>query len=174
MSKYLEFETERLLMRPTNLEDAPFLLQVLNMPKWLKFIGDRDVTTVEEAEEYIRSRMFPQLEKLGYSNCTVIRKEDGVKLGFCGLYDREGLEGVDIGFAFLPQYEGMGYGYESAAEIMKESIRHFNIKKISGITVKENIPSQRLLEKLGLSFQKMVLLPGETEEIMLFTWKAED
>lgn len=45
---------------------------------------------------------------------TVIRKLDNVKIGTCGLYDREGIDGVDIGFAFLPEYEKKGFAFENA------------------------------------------------------------
>ena len=94
--------TERLVLKPTTLEDAAFILELLNSPKWLKFIGDRNVKSIAEAEAYIKERMLPQFERLGFTNNVVIRKADGKKIGACGLYDRDGLEGIDIGFAFLP------------------------------------------------------------------------
>lgn len=103
-------ETERLRLRSTSEEDADFVYRLLNSPQWLKYIGDRKVYSIEDARGYIQKKMLPQLERLGHSNFTVIRKSDGARMGSCGLYDREGLEGVDIGFAFLPEYEGQGYG----------------------------------------------------------------
>ncbi len=165
---YNSYETERLFLRPTALEDAPFVLELLNTPKWIKNIGKRDVNTVEEAEEYIRQKMTPQLERLGYSNYTITRKSDGAKVGSCGLYDREGLPGVDIGFALLPQYERQGYGFEAASRVMQAGLEDFDLKIIQGITNKENIASQKLLEKIGLTFHKCITLPDEDEEIMLF------
>ena len=110
--KYKTFETERLIIRPTSEEDAHFIFQLLNSPKWLEYIGDRNIKSIEEAKEYIRKKMTPQLIKLGYSNYTIISKKDQQKIGTCGLYDREGLDGIDIGFAFLPNYEGKGFGFE--------------------------------------------------------------
>lgn len=100
MKTYDTFETERLLLKATSKEDASFILELLNTPKWIKNIGDRNVKSLEAAQNYILERMTPQFERLGYSNYTVIRKADGAKMGTCGLYDREGLEGIDIGFAF--------------------------------------------------------------------------
>jgi len=111
--------------------------------------------------------MLPQLERLGYGNYTVIRKSDRAKIGTCGLYDRKGLEGVDIGFAFLPAYEGQGYGYESANKIKEAGLSVFGIKKLSAITAKENIASQKLLEKLGFYFSEFVTLPDDDEEELL-------
>lgn len=168
MSLYRSFETERLHIKPTSEEDAPFLLKIMNSPKWLQNIGDRNVHSEEEAREYIRLKILPQLEKLGYSNYTIIRKKDNLKIGTCGLYDRVGLEGIDIGFAFLPEYEGKGYAYESCMELKRAAIEEFRIHSIKGITTKKNTASQNLLKKLGLKFKKIVALPGEKEELLLF------
>ena len=168
MPDYLKFETERLWLRPTTLEDAAFIYELMNTPQWKAFIGDRKIHTVEAAEAYIKVRMFPQLKRLGYGNYAVIRKSDGVKLGTCGLYDREGLEGVDIGFAFLPEYFGQGYAFEAAQEILRAAQQEFGIKQIKGITAKDNVASQKLLKKLGLKNQGTIQLPDDDEELLLF------
>jgi len=162
------FETERLILKPTSEEDAPFLLALLNSPKWLKYIGDRQVKSVEDAQAYIKNKMQPQLQKLGFSNYTVIRKADKVKLGICGLYDRESLAGIDIGFAFLPEHEQQGYAFEAAQEIKRAGIEAFGINQMSAITTKDNIASQKLLEKLGFKFTKMVQLQDDKEELLLY------
>ncbi|MFD0863561.1 GNAT family N-acetyltransferase [Sungkyunkwania multivorans] len=172
MKAYFTFETERLYLKPTCKDDALFLLELMNTPKWHRFIGDRSIKTVEDAEKYIEEKMTPQLERLGYSNYTVIRKSDGEKLGTCGLYDREGLEGIDIGFAFLPQFEGQGYAFESANRIKEAAIHEFHLDLINAITVKDNLPSQRLLEKLGLTFVKTIQIPNDPEELLLYQWKV--
>lgn len=162
------YETERLILRPTTVDDAAFVYEVMNTEGWLKFIGDRNVKSHEDAAAYIKAKMRPQQERLGYSNNTVIRKSDGVKIGSCGIYDREGLEGVDIGFAFLPQYGGKGYAFEAANKVKELAFGKFGLSIISGITVKENIKSQRLLEKLGLKFIKMINLPDDPVELMFY------
>ncbi len=171
MKKYQTFETERLLLRPSNDEDAPFILELLNIPKWLKYIGDRNVKSLEDAQKYINNRIKPQFARLSYGNYTVIRKSDGAKIGSCGLYDREGLSGVDIGFGFLPEYEKKGYALESALKIKDMAINVFKLGQISAITNKENIASQKLLKKLGLRYIKVVKLPDSDEELMLFQLK---
>ena len=149
MNNPQSFETERLILKLTTAEDASFMLALVNSPKWLANIGDRKVRTLEDATKYIAERITPQFERLGYANYTVVRKEDGAKMGVCGIYDREGLEGVDIGFAFLPEYERMGYAYESSLKIRDIAFSTFGITKMSGITIKTNIASQKLLEKLS-------------------------
>lgn len=168
MNNYKSFETERLILRPTVIDDAPFMLELLNTPKWIEHIGDRNVKSTEDAIEYINNKITPQLKRLGYANYTVIRKSDNVKLGTCELYDREGLEGIDIGFAFLPQYEKMGYAFESACKIKEVAIQIFNIKQISAITTENNIASQKLIEKIGLQFIKTVKIPDDEEELLLY------
>ena len=112
--------------------------------------------------------MIPQLEKLGHSNFTVIRKSDNVKIGSCGLYDREGIDGLDIGFAFLPEYEGKGYAFEAANFIKNLGFKEFNVDQLSAITLEENISSQKLLKKLGLTFKRYIRIPNDDEELMLF------
>ena len=86
--------------------------------------------------------MTPQLERLGYSNYTLTTKRDNQKIGTCGLYDREGLKGIDIGFAFLPEFERKGFAYESSNKLKEVAFSEFGIKTISAITAKNNISSQ--------------------------------
>jgi [ribosomal protein S5]-alanine N-acetyltransferase len=169
MKIHSSFETERLILKPTAIEDHEFFLELLNTPKWIKFVGDRNVKSIEQAKEYIRNRILPQFEKFGYSNYTVIRKLDNAKIGSCGLFDREGLDGVDIGFAFLPEYEKKGYGFEAAERMKKAAFEEFNISQILAITMKTNLASQRILDKLGMTFEKIVKLPNDDEELLLYS-----
>lgn len=162
------YETERLFLSPTSADDAAFVLELLNSPKWIQNIGDRNVHSLKEAKDYITNRMLPQLEKLGFSNYTLIRKSDGAKMGSSGLYNREGIEGVDIGFAMLPEFEGKGYAFEAANKLMTLAKEEFKLSKVSGITIKTNKASQGLLEKLGLKFSKIIQLDGDAEELMLY------
>lgn len=162
------FETERLILKPTSLDDAAFILELLNSPKWLQFIGDRNVRSLQDAKEYIKNKIQSQQARLGFSNYTVIRKSDHVKIGTCGLYDREGLEGIDIGFAFLSEYENKGYAFEAANKIKTVGIELFGLKQICAITTKNNLSSQKLLEKLGLRFKTMVTIPNDKEELLKY------
>lgn len=162
------YETERLLLKPTDLDDAQFVLDLLNSPKWIEHIGDRNVHTLEDAENYIKVKMIPQLEERGFGNFTVICKESGEKMGTCGIYIREGLDVADIGFAFLEKFEGKGFAYEAAQHILNLGITDFGLEKISAITTKTNYSSQKLIEKLGLKFRKFVHIPNDPEELMYY------
>lgn len=161
-------KTSRLLLTSTSIEDAPLFLALLNTPKWIKFIGDRNVKTLEDAQKYISDRVLPQYERLGYGNYTVSLRSDGTKIGCCGLYDREGLQGVDIGFSYLPSYERKGYGYEAACCIRDAAFNDFGLQTIGAITIEKNMASRRLLEKLGLVFKKKIKLENDAEELFYY------
>ena len=162
------FQTSRLWLRPTDLDDAPFIFELMNTPKWYKYIGDRNIKTIQDAESYIKIKMLPQLDRLGFGNFTVVLKSDNSKIGTCGLYDREGLEGLDIGFAFLPQFEKKGYAFEASRVVLKAAFESFGYNRIGAITSKENEASIRLCKKLGMNYVKDVRLPNDDEDLSYF------
>jgi len=169
---YTPYETERLFLTPTTVKDAAFIFELLNTPKWIQFIGDRNVKNFAAAENYIQTKILPQYEKNGFGNYTVSLKENGVKIGSCGLYDREGLDGIDIGFAFLPAYEKKGYAYESVFKVKEIAINKFKLDRLRAITDRKNLGSQRLLEKLDLNYSEVIRLPGSNEDLLLYKWKS--
>lgn len=162
------FETQRLFIRPTSEEDADLIFQLMNAPKFLKFVGDRRIYSIPDALKYIQTNMLPQLYNLGYSNYSLIEKISGDKIGICGIYDRDGLDGVEIGFGLLPKYEGSGYAYESSSRLIKAGFEEFEIQEIKAIVSKQNISSQRLLEKLGFEFNDLIKLPNEEVEVLQY------
>lgn len=165
-------ETDRLILRWISVDDAPFILELLNDPGWLRFIGDRGIRTTDAAREYILKGPVAMVERLGFGLYLAERKSDGVPVGICGLIKRDGLEDVDIGFAFLPQFSGMGYATEAATATMAYGKNTFGLKRIVGITSHDNVTSIKLLEKIGLHFEAMVKMPKDNEEVMLFAWDA--
>lgn len=167
-NKYQTFETQRLLLTPTTEKDSEFIVELLNTPKWLEYIGDRKIYSVEDACQYIAEKMTPQFERLGFGNYTITRKSDGIIIGSCGLYDREGVDGIDIGFGFLPEYEKKGYALEASLKVKEIAFNNFNLDKISAITSKKNIGSQTLLKKLGLQYIENFKLPDSNESLMLY------
>lgn len=164
-----EFETDRLIIRPTSIADAKFIFELMNTPKWIENIGNRNITSVESAKDYISIRMLPQFRRLGYGNYTIIRKSDHTKIGTCGLYDRAGMEGIDIGFALFHDYERMGYAFEAVDTLKNIAFNVFGLNFINAITTKNNIASQKLLEKLGLKLSGTTTLPNEDEELLLYS-----
>lgn len=159
------YETERLILRPMSPEDKDFIFELYNAPKFIQYIGDRNIKTIEDAENYIKNRFMPQIERLGYGNYLVVTKEGNHKIGGVGIFEREGLDIVDIGYSLLERFEGKGYAYEAAQKVKSIGMEEFGLSKISAIISKDNVSSQKLIEKLGLKFQKYVTLPGEDEEL---------
>ena len=168
MNNYMSFQSERLIIRPTLEQDAELIYQLMNSPKFIKYVGDRQLYSLKDAEKYIQDKMLPQLHSLGYSNYSLINKKNGAKIGICGLYDREGLDGIDIGFGILAPYEGLGYAFESSSRIIKAGFEELEISEIKAITNKENISSQCLLVKLGFNLKGTIMLANENDELLLY------
>ncbi|RNI31662.1 GNAT family N-acetyltransferase [Rufibacter latericius] len=162
-------ETERLRLREFTLQDADFIITLMNSPGWLQFIGDRNVKTPEQAKFYLQNGPMKSYQQHGYGLSLVERKEDQRAIGMCGLVNRDGLEHPDLGFAFLPDFNGQGYAYEIASEVMEYATTHLHIPKVLAITAPDNTKSIRLLEKVGLKFSKTTLLPKSKEELLLFS-----
>lgn len=173
MKDYLSFETERLCMIPTSREDAAFIYELLNSPKWLQFIGDRKIYTIKDAEEYIDMKMRPQLERLGFSVYTLLRKSDQNKIGICCLIDREELEGIDLGYALLPDYEGAGYAQEASKKMIAVGFEEFGLPNLYAITNPNNIASQKLLLKLGFNSIGHLQLMDEKIPDRLYELKSD-
>jgi len=166
-------ETDRLVLRRLTPDDAAFILELVNDPDWLRFIGDRGVRTLEDARNYILNGPVAMYERVGFGLYLVERKSDGVPLGMCGLIKREGLDDVDIGFAYLPQYRAQGYAYEAASAVMAYGRREFGLQRIVAITSLDNVQSIQLLGKLGFTFEKIIRLSEDGEELKLFANDAQ-
>ncbi|MBO6201546.1 MAG: GNAT family N-acetyltransferase [Chryseobacterium sp.] len=162
------YETERLILKSAALEDADFFLKLYNLPSFIKFIGDKNLRTKEDAEKYITNRFLPQIDKLGFGNYVVIHKELNEKIGAVGVFIREGIDVPDIGFSFFPDFEGKGYAYESAVNLMEIVKTEFGVEKLSAMTSDENLSSQKLIERLGLAFKKYVIFPDDNEELRYY------
>jgi ribosomal-protein-alanine N-acetyltransferase len=165
---YLRFETERLYINPTVINDSDLIYQMMNSPKFKQFVGNRNIQTIEDATNYIKDRMLPQLREFGYSNYSIIRKSDKLKIGVCGLYNREGIEGIDIGFGILPDFEGNGYAFEAAQRLIRAAFEDFKINTIKAITSKENFASQKILEKLEMTQIGAMHIPNDNKEVYLY------
>ena len=161
-------ETDRLILRWLSTDDAEFILELLNEPSFLQYIGDKGVRTLEDARNYILNGPVEMYHRLGFGLYLTELKGSGVPLGMCGLIKRDGLEDVDIGFAFLPRFWAKGYAYESAAAVLAYGKDVLGLKRIVAITSPDNQASGRLLEKLGLRFERMTRLSENAEEVRLF------
>jgi [ribosomal protein S5]-alanine N-acetyltransferase len=167
MNKVLE--TERLIVREFGLTDSEFIIELLNTPGWLQFIGDRNVKTVANAEAYLMNGPIASYAKNGFGLYMVALKDSGEPVGMCGLIKRDALEHVDIGFAFLPQHSGKGFAYEAAAATLLYAKDQLGLTHIVAITNTDNVASVALLQKLGLKFERLIRMPGEDIDLNLFS-----
>lgn len=161
------FDTERLNVRWLDVRDSEFILQLLNEPGWLQYIGDKGIRSLEDAEKYILSGPRSMYEKHGFGLFVVEIKETHEPIGLCGLIKRDGLEDVDLGFAFLEAHQSKGYAYEAATGNL-DYARKLDIYRLVAITTKDNTASSKLLEKLGMVLEGYVTLPNDTEELKLY------
>jgi len=160
-------ETERLILREFTTDDAIFILEILNSPTWLKFIGDRGVRTLDDARNYISDKFINSYKKHGFGLYLMREKKANAPVGMCGIIKRDTLTDPDIGFALLPRFENKGFGLEAAAATMNYAKNVLKLARIVAITDAENVQSINLLKKIGFQFEKMVKLTAE-EELMLF------
>jgi RimJ/RimL family protein N-acetyltransferase len=162
-------ETERLILRKLSPLDAGFILELLNDPAFLRFVGDKKVRSLEDAREYILTGPMESYERLGFGLYLVTVKTSEVPIGICGLIKRDALEDVDIGFAFLPEFRAQGYGCESATAVKEYGMTVLGLGRLLAITNPDNTGSIKVLEKIGLKFDRMIRLTAESPEIKLYT-----
>ena len=161
-------ETERLLLREFDLDDAEFILELLNTPTWIKFIGNKNVKTLSDAKKYLENGPIKSYQENGFGLSMVELKFVGVPVGMCGLVKRDTLEDVDIGFAMLPEFAEFGYGFEIASATLKHARVNLRLQRIVAITVDYNEPSIRLLKKIGMAYENRITIPDDDEELLLF------
>jgi RimJ/RimL family protein N-acetyltransferase len=161
-------ETDRLVLRKISADDAEFILELLNQPSFLQFIGDKGVRNTEDAIRYIETGPQASYERFGFGLYLVELKDSGVSLGICGLLKRDTLPDVDIGFAFLPAYWSRGYAFEAANAVMTYGRDVLGLQRIVAITSLDNVASIKLLEKIGLRFERLIKLADDQGEIRLF------
>jgi ribosomal-protein-alanine N-acetyltransferase len=159
--------TERLFLRELDLNDAAFILELLNEAAFLRFIGDKGVRTLDGARDYMRKGPIDSYGRHGfglYAACLL----DGTPIGICGLVKRDGLTDADVGFAFLSRHCAKGYAAEAASAVLAHARRVLRLPRIVAITSPENRGSIAVLEKIGLKFEGMIRLEDLGPELKLF------
>nr|WP_299386235.1 GNAT family N-acetyltransferase [Allomuricauda sp.] len=161
-------ETERLIVRQVGTNDASFLLELLNTPTWLEFIGDRGVNCLSTASKYVEENIKSSYIQNGFGMYLVQLKDSFEPIGLCGFVKRDYLRHPDIGFALLPKFEGKGYAFEASKAVLNHGRTQLGMQEILAITTAMNLKSQKLLEKLGLQ-QKGTVRPDQKEDLLLFS-----
>ena len=166
-------ETDRLVLRRLTSDDAEFMLGHLNDPSFHRYIGDRGVRTVEQARQYLIDRVMASYGQFGFGIYMVELKDSRQQIGTCGLLKRDELEDVEVGFALLPQFWSKGYAVEAAQAVMEYAHKELGLARIVAIANPDNDRSFKLLEKIGLKFERMIRLSENDPEIKLFSPEGE-
>ncbi len=161
----MQFETEFLYIEPLSINDNMFILELVNTPGWLKFIGDRNVRTQEYAIAYI-NRILGNPDVAYW---TVRLKTNQVPIGVITLIKRDYLPHHDLGFAFLPQFSGKGYAYEAIKKVIEELSKETYYSVLLAITIRNNVSSIKLLERTGFKFDKIIKV--ENDELAVYEYQ---
>jgi RimJ/RimL family protein N-acetyltransferase len=168
------FETPRLEIRSLTPDDASFILALFNAENWLRFLGDRNIKTLDSARNYLESIYIRSYADNGHGAWLVTKKDTGESIGLCGLFKRPYLDLPDLGYSFLPAFEGHGYAIEAASATLHYCQCHLQKTELTAIVSENNVRSVRLLEKLGFVFTEKVTPPGEDRMLLLFRWSAPE
>ena len=150
-------------------DDAEFILKLVNEPSFIHFIGDKGVRNHADAVRYIQTGPMANYERFGYGQYLVELKDGRVPIGMCGLTKKDSLSDADIGFSLLPAFWSKGYAFEAASAVKAYANDVLGISRLLGVTNPNNESSIKLLEKLGLRFERMIRLSEDAAEIKLFT-----
>lgn len=161
-------ETERLVLRWFTPDDAAFIFELLNQLSWKRYIGDRGIDSIEAARHYIETVPLASYSRHGFGLFAVELKAENTLAGMCGLIKRDTLNDVDIGFAFLPPFEGQGLAYEAASALLTYSAIKIGLKRVLAIVSVDNERSVRLLERLGMRYEGIVRLSDDGEQLKLY------
>ena len=170
----LVLETPRLRLTHLSEADAPFILELLNEPAFLRDIGDKNVRTAEDACRYLREGPIASYAQHGFGLYRIELKTTREPLGMCGILKRGVLQHPDLGYALLQRHWARGYAIEAAAATMSYASEQLGLDPILAITAPENPSSIRVLEKLGFQFDRIVALAGYDSPSKLFTWSRPD
>ena len=167
-------ETERLRLRHLTPDtDAEFILELLNDPSFIRYIGDKGVRNPDAARRYIVDGPVKSYDAHGFGLNLVELKRDATPIGICGVLKRDTLPDPDIGFAFLPAYWNQGYAFESALAVMKHAREVLGLSRVLAITTPDNESSAKLLGKIGFKFDRLIRLVEDADEVRLFASEAE-
>lgn len=162
-------ETERLRLQWFTLDDTPLMYAIWNDPAFVRFVGDRGIETLDKAESAMREGPLSLYARYGYGPFRVTRRADGADAGVCGLYRRDNLDEPDIGFAFLPEFRGMGFGYEASCAVLRHARKELQLETVTAIVSPQNTASIGLLEKLGMRYAKTLRMPDDEEDVSLYS-----
>lgn len=144
-------ETDRLVLREFSLSDAEGMYALNLDPDVIRYTGDPAFKSIADARVFLGN--YSDYKRNGYGRWSVILKESGEFVGWCGLKYHED-DFVDIGFRFFKDQWGKGYATEAALATLNYGFQTLKLNEIIGRTASENTASIKVLEKLNMQFWK--------------------
>jgi ribosomal-protein-alanine N-acetyltransferase len=160
-------QSSRLRLRHIEMDDAEFIMGLLNDPDFLKFVGDKNARDLDSTQDYIQQGPVASYENFGFGLYLVELIDGAEPIGICGLLKRTFIEYVELGFALMPGYRGHGYAFEAAQATIEYARNTLDLPQIVAISASDNLRSIKLLERLGMQFDKMMALPVTEKEVKL-------
>lgn len=161
-------QTSRLSVRRLTPQDAPFTLKLLNEPSWIEFIGDKNVHNLADARAYLADGPISMYAQHNMGMYLVVSKANAEPVGMCGLLQRDTLDDVDLGLAFLPDHWGAGYASEAAVAVLQHGRQQLGLSRIVAITLPSNSACITLLERIGFNYEKDVCFQPDNEMLRLY------
>lgn len=160
--------TPRLTLNEFTHADAPFILELVNNAGWLRYIGDRNVHSIDDAIAYLDNGPLKSYAENGFGLWRVDLRNTGEPIGMCGLIKRPDLDGPDIGFAFLEEFQGQGYGSEASQATISLVRDRLRLPELLAIVQSDNEGSIALLKKNGFLYDKVVISGAKMEPLQLY------
>ena len=143
-------ETKRLIIGHFTCADIDVWASIEADPLVRKFVDGKCLSR-EEAGHYVKMNMDSYAEN-GFGRFAVRSKTSKRLIGMCGFLRQD--EEIDFGYRYSAETWGKGIGYEAANKVLNYGLEHLKLKKICAGVAIENIPSIKILEKLGFKFEK--------------------
>ena len=164
-------KTKRLYLRRLIRDDAEFILQLLNEPSWLEFIGNKNVDNLNDAKKYIELAPMNMYERYGFGLFLVCALETSVPMGLCGLIKRDNFDDADLGYALLPEFWNKGFALEAVESVLKYAKNTHHLSRILALSKSSNAPSIKLLNKVGFEFDRDLKLIENEENLQIYQLK---
>jgi len=168
MNTDFALDTPRLQLRRLTIDDAAFILALYNDPDFIRNIADRGLRTVDDARAFIQRGPSSAYANVGYGLLCVTERTTGTAIGVCGLVRRSELPDSDLGFALLPAWRGCGYAREAAGAVVNFAYSQLHLPRLLGIVLPANTPSIRVLEAVGMRFERMLNWPADGSMLQVY------
>lgn len=162
-------ETQRLILRELHMADAEDMLRLHSNPQVQKYTGEDIIRTLEGIHEKIQEKR-DEYAKHGFGRWATLLKEKQQFIGWAGLSYLPEFDEIDLGYRFLPDYWGAGLATEAAQAILTYGWETLGLSRIIAIAMKDNQASIRVMEKVGMQFEKYAPYEDDGEDVAWYSY----